>query len=193
MLFRNGLPRSVADSYYATNRRSALEFGCGGARVLRHFRNIGDLSLARSDANPKPIEWARQNLPGIDFRTNVLEPPLAFADDIPLAWPRPWLEELRRVLRPGGYLLCTVLGSWCAHQRLSPQDQAKLARAGALTLDANHPRASYSTQVLGSWDVYQTRDQVREVFGAVFTILGHTDRAVGQDMLALHRPRRAPA
>jgi SAM-dependent methyltransferase len=187
-------------SFDLANLRSALEFGCGSGRVLRHFRNISKLSLAGSDANPKPIEWARRNLPEIDFRINALEPPLPFADEsfdlvyalsvfthIPLAWQRRWLEELRRVLRPQGYLLCTVLGSCYAHQMLNAQDQTKLARTGALTLESNDPRASYSTQVLGSCDVFQTRHQVREVFGAVFKICGYTDVAVGQDMLVLRR------
>jgi SAM-dependent methyltransferase len=187
-------------SFDLTNLRSMLEFGCGSARVLRHFRNIGYLSLAGSDANPKTIDWARQNLPGIDFRINALEPPLPFAEEsfdvvyalsvfthIPLVWQRRWLEELRRVLRPEGYLLCTVLGSSFVHQMLTRDDQAELAQTGALTLDSNHPRASYSTKVLGSWDVFQTREQVREAFGAVFRICDYTNVAVGQDMLVLRR------
>jgi SAM-dependent methyltransferase len=187
-------------SFDLANLRSVLEFGCGSARVLRHFRNIEYLSLAGSDANPKAIEWARRNLPGIYFRINALEPPLPFAEQsfdlvyalsvfthIPLAWQRRWLEELRRVLRPEGYLLCTVLGSSFVNQMLTAQDQAKLAQAGELTLDSNHPRASYSTQVLGSWDVFQTRDRVREAFGAVFRICGYTNVADGQDMLVLRR------
>jgi SAM-dependent methyltransferase len=186
-------------SFDLANLRSVLEFGCGSARVVRHFRNIGNLSLAGSDANPKAIEWARQNLPGIDFRINALEPLLSFAEEsfdlvyalsvfthIPLVWQRRWLEELRRVLRPQGYLFCTVMGSSYVHE-LTAQDRAKLAQTGALTLDSNHPRAHYSTQVLASWDVYQTREQVREAFGAVFRICDYSNVAVGQDMLVLRR------
>jgi SAM-dependent methyltransferase len=186
-------------SFDLANLRSVLEFGCGSARVLRHFRNIGYLSLTGSDANPKAIEWARRNLPGIDFHINALEPPLLFAEEsfdlvyalsvfthIPLAWQRRWLEELRRVLRPQRYLLCTVLGSSFVNM-LTAQDQAKLAHTGALTLDSKHPRAHYSTQALGSWDVYQTRERVSEAFGAVFKICGYTNVAVGQDMLVLRR------
>ena len=91
------------------------------------------------------------------------------------------------MLRPEGYLLCTVLGSSFVHQMLTAQDQAKLAQTGALTLDSNHPRASYSTQVLRSWDVFQTRDRVREAFGAVCRICDYTNVTVGQDMLVLRR------
>jgi hypothetical protein len=95
--------------------RSVLEFGSGSGRVIRHFRHVDGLRLAATDANLKPVEWNRRNLPGIEFNHNALEPPLAYPDGsfdliyalsvfthIPLEWQRPWLDELRRVLRPGG-------------------------------------------------------------------------------------------
>jgi SAM-dependent methyltransferase len=180
--------------------RSVLEFGCGSGRVLRHFRNIAGLRLAGTDANPKPIAWDRKNLPGIDFYDNALEPPLASDDGsfdliyalsvfthIPLEWQRSWLDELRRVLIPGGYLLCTVHGDNFITSQLNQEDRARLARDGALTLDASHPRVSYSSQVLRSWDVFQTRDRVCAVFGTGFDILCYTAKpaAAGQDTLVL--------
>jgi SAM-dependent methyltransferase len=178
--------------------RSVLEFGCGTGRVLRHFRNISGLRLAGTDANPKPIEWDRKNLPNIEFYHNELTPPLAFRDDsfdliyalsvfthIPLELQRSWLDELRRILVPGGYLLCTV--SDVAH--LGIEDRVQLERDGALTFDRNHPRASYSTQVLGSWDVFQKRDTVRAVFSVGFEILCYTSEpaASGQHTLVLRK------
>src|SRR5262249_7002461 len=149
-----------------------------------HLRDIAGLYIAGTDANAKAIDWDRKNLPGIDFRVNRLEPPLAFQDSsfdlvyalsvfthIPLPWQRPWLDELRRVLRPGAYLLATVHGDDYVKSQLNEKDREDLERIGALTLGAEHPRASYSSQVLGSWDVFQTREQVREAFGAGFEIL----------------------
>jgi hypothetical protein len=66
-----------------------------------------------ADANPKPIEWNRRNLPGITFQLNKLEPPLSFADasfdlicalsvftHIRLGLQKPWLRELTRLLGP---------------------------------------------------------------------------------------------
>jgi len=182
--------------------RSVLEFGCGSGRVIRHFRYIDGLRLAGTDANSKPVEWDRKNLPGIEFNHNALKPPLAYPDSsfdliyalsvfthIPLQWQRPWLDELRRVLRPGGYLLCTVHGDSVINSQLDDQGRAALKRDGKLTLDAKNPQASYSSQVLGSWDVFQTRDQVREVFGAGFELLCYTshEAAAGQDTLVLRK------
>jgi SAM-dependent methyltransferase len=182
--------------------KSVLEFGCGSGRVIRHFRYIDSLRLAGTDANSKPVEWDRKNLPGIEFNHNALEPPLAYPDGsfdliyalsvfthIPLEWQRPWLDELRRVLRPGGYLLCTVHGDNFINSQLDDQDRAALKRDGKFTLDAKNPRASYSSQVLGSWDVFQSRDQVREVFSTGFELLCYTSQlaAAGQDTLVLRK------
>jgi SAM-dependent methyltransferase len=185
--------------------RSILEFGCGSARVLRHFRSVRGLHLVGTDANPRVIEWDRLNLPGADFHVNELQPPLRFADDcfdfvyalsvfthIPLQWQEAWLRELRRILRPRGYLLCTVLGENYVKIQLSPEDRVRLERNGMLTLDPDNPRTSYSSQVLRSWDVFQTRDEVCKRFGAMFDILSYTESpaATGQDTLLLRRPQR---
>ena len=181
---------------------AVLEFGCGSARVLRHLRVISGLELTGADANPKPIAWNRRHLPGINFQLNALEPPLPFAEDafdliyalsvfthIPLQWQKPWLLELRRILRPGGYLLCTVHGNRYAHQ-LSEQDRNELERGGTVTYDANSPRASYSSKILQSWDVFQNRAEVRDTFSDVFELLRYTDEpfANGQDVLVLRKP-----
>jgi SAM-dependent methyltransferase len=185
--------------------RFVLEFGCGSARVLRHFRSIAGLQLAGTDANPKAIAWDDNSLRGIDFYQNELTPPLPFDDGtfdliyalsvfthIPLKWQRPWLDELRRVLVPGGYLLCTVHGDTYVRFQLNQEDRLQFERDGALMLDSRHPRASYSSQLLGSWDVFQARDQVRAVFGVGFEIRRYTTEpaAAGQDTLVLQKMSR---
>jgi len=72
---------------------------------------------------------------------------------------------------------------------LSIEDRARLERDGALIFDRNHPRASYSTQVLGSWDVFQKRDQVRAAFSVGFDILCYTSEPAvsGQHTLILRK------
>lgn len=184
---------------------TVLEFGCGSSRVLRHFRVVSGLELTGADANPKPLDWNRRNLPGITFQRNGLEPPLSFADasfdliyalsvftHIPLELQKSWLQELGRVLRPGGYLLCTVHGNRYVTQ-LNEQDHARLKQDGAVTLDANNPRASYSSKVLRSWDVFQSRAEVEKNFGAFFELLCYTEEpfANGQDLLILRKAAKA--
>jgi SAM-dependent methyltransferase len=186
--------------------RSILEFGCGSARVIRHFRHIDGLRLAGTDANAQAIEWDKKNLPGIEFSHNALQPPLAYADatfdlvyalsvftHIPLQWQRAWLDELSRVLRPDGYLLCTVHGDRYVSTMLDEHERMALKRDGGFALDAGSPHASYSSKVLGSWDVFQTREQVRETFSAGLELLCYTthDAAAGQDTLVLRKSASA--
>ena len=185
----------------ATAMRSVLEFGCGTARVLRHFRYIEGLRLAGTDANPKPIEWDRQNLPCIEFNHNELQPPLSYKNQsfdliyalsvfthIPLAWQGAWLDELHRVLRPGGYLLCTFHGENFVNSMLNSGDRLRLQRKGNLTLDAKSAQATYSTQVLGSWDVYQSRDEIRKAVGKNFEFLCYEPEATcHQDTVVLRK------
>jgi SAM-dependent methyltransferase len=186
-----------------TSFRSMLDFGCGSARVLRHFRNVRGLHLVGTDANPKIIEWDRANLPNIEFHVNELEPPLRFADDtfdfvyalavfthIPLQWQEAWLLELRRILRPNGYLLCTVMGNNYARRRLSPEEWTRLEGNGMLELDPDNPRVSYYSRLRRCLDVFQTRDVISKRFGAMFEILAYTKSPVAtpQDILLLRRP-----
>ena len=194
---------SMVEKYGAdlTVMQSVLEFGCGSARVLRHFRYIEGLWLTGTDANPMPIEWDRQNLSGIEFNHNGLQPPLSYKDGsfdliyalsvfthIPLAWQGAWLDELRRVLRPGGYLLCTFHGENFVNWMLNNEDRRKLQREGKLTLDAKSVRASYSTQILGCWDVFQSRNEIRKVFGKNFAFLCYEPEASSrQDTLVLRK------
>ena len=183
---------------------TVFEFGCGSARLLRHFRCIKGIRLVGSDVNDDCVSWCRNHISGIEFYHNDLRPPLRFLDTatvdlimassvfthIPLELQRPWLEELSRVLRPGGIFLCTVLGRNYEETMLSPQDQARLAADGHLVLYSQDSKASLATQRAGSCDVFQTRAEVISVFGSVFQLLDYIDcGAGGQDLLVLHNSK----
>ncbi|HEX8122383.1 MAG TPA: class I SAM-dependent methyltransferase [Solirubrobacteraceae bacterium] len=99
-----------------------LDFGCGCGRVARRWAALG-LDLHGCDYNPELVAWCRENLPFMEARVNALEPPTPYADDRfglvyaisvlthltePLA--ERWVEELTRILRPGGLLLVTTHG-----------------------------------------------------------------------------------
>jgi SAM-dependent methyltransferase len=183
---------------------SVFELGCGSGRLLRHLRCIQGIRLVGSDINGECIKWCREHLPGIAFYRNDLEPSLTFLDadsvdliiassvftHIPLAQQRPWLEELYRVMRPGGIFLCTVLGRSYEKAMLSAEDRKRLQKGGHLVLDAQDCKASLATQRAGSCDVFQTRSEVVAVFGSVFQLLDYIDcGAGGQDLLVLLKPR----
>jgi SAM-dependent methyltransferase len=181
--------------------QAVLDFGCGAAKNIRLLRGIRGLRLVGTDVNAAQIEWARKHVPGVEFHVNELEPPLRFAEDdtfdlvtaasvfthIPLHLQRPWLEEIRRILCPGGYFLCTVAGVHHIRIQLSPELQQELRAKGHVTLDADDEGVSYATKAAGSWDVFQTRDEVLDSFCSVFEVLDYSASESAQDTLVLRK------
>lgn len=104
--------------------RSALDFGCSSGRVVRVLAAAyPEISWHGCDPNEPAIAWATENLPGIEFLVNGNEPPLPLAGgslDLAYAisiWSHfepqlglRWFEELRRLIRPEGYLVFTTHG-----------------------------------------------------------------------------------
>lgn len=102
---------------------SLLDFGCGVGRTLRHFHNLPGTQMHGRDYNPFLVEWCAENLPFAQFGTNRLRPPLDFEDDqfdlvyalsvfshFDVETQLLWMDELSRVVRPGGLILITVPG-----------------------------------------------------------------------------------
>ena len=107
--------------------RAALDFGCSSGRVTRvlaaaypRTRWIG------CDPNEDAVAWAAAQFPAVRWFASANEPPLPLADgelDLVYAvsiWSHfephfglRWLEEMRRVLTPGGHLVLTTHG-WTA-------------------------------------------------------------------------------
>jgi SAM-dependent methyltransferase len=176
--------------------RSVYEIGCGSARLIRHLRVLPNVRLVGSDLDEESTAWCQENVPGVEFHRNSLNPPLRFAEDdsfdlafassvfthIPLRGQAAWIDEIHRILRPGGFFACTVLGR---AQREIMFDQDAHEQFGAdqqFTMTSDDPRASLSTQVIGSWDVFQTHAEVLRCFGRRFEVLdylpGHQDLLV---------------
>jgi ubiquinone/menaquinone biosynthesis C-methylase UbiE len=150
--------------------RSLLDFGCGCGRVVRHWNVFPSLRVHGSDYNAQLVAWCRAALPFASFATNGLAPPLPYSDEsfdlvysisvfthLPEALQRPWIDELRRVLRPGGVAMITTKGrsrldalSVAERRRFEGGDLVvqEAHRAGGNLCAAFHPE-SYVRNVLG--------------------------------------------
>jgi SAM-dependent methyltransferase len=103
---------------------SALDFGCSSGRVVRVLQAAyPDTRWHGCDPNAPAIAWAGENFPQIQFFVNGNEPPLPLDDgslDMAYAisiWSHfapmlglSWFEEMHRLIRPGGHLVCTTHG-----------------------------------------------------------------------------------
>ena len=154
-----------------------LEWGCGPGRLVRHMSDLlreRPVSLTATDYNPESIAWCRQNLPGIQFAENGLDPPLPFEDSrfdaiycfsvvthLSEAKQLAWVKELRRVLKPGGVLVCTTHGASYRYL-LTAQDEQAAFDAGRLVVQgryqegkkwfvAIHPEAFVRDRLLEGW------------------------------------------
>lgn len=106
------------------NLVAGLDFGCSSGRVVRVLEAAyPQVQWHGCDPNGPAIDWATENLPGIDFFVSGDEPPLPLGDrslDLAYAisiWSHfapelglRWFDEMHRLIRPGGYLVCTTHG-----------------------------------------------------------------------------------
>lgn len=125
-----------------------LEWGCGVARITRHLPALpGIRSVTGADVNEAMIRWNRGNIAGVDFRHLAQDPPMPFPDDrfgvvlavsvlthIPRDAQGAWLEEVRRILQPGGLLIVTTQGR-AFLGKLLPVERRRLREEGILTRD----------------------------------------------------------
>lgn len=114
--------RRVGSSLEEVTR--GLDFGCSSGRVVRVLEAAyPDAEWHGVDPNAEAIAWAREHLPGIEFRQSPQDPPLDYPDgtfDLVMAisiWSHfgevaavRWLEEMRRIIRPGGFLVLSTHG-----------------------------------------------------------------------------------
>jgi SAM-dependent methyltransferase len=118
---------------------SILDFGCGCGRMLLWMEELSRTStLYGTDIDDEAIAWCRENIPYATTSVNGGDPPLPFADGsfdlvfnhsvfthIDERRQDAWLTELRRVVRPSGFVVLSTHGEvalgddpWGIRQRL---------------------------------------------------------------------------
>lgn len=108
----------------ARDRLRILDWGCGCGRIARHWSAPPrPAKLFGCDINEDLVNWSRQNLPFGEFQVSTVLPPLPYqADSFDLVYGisvlthltfdqhLAWVQELWRVLSPGGLLVLTAHG-----------------------------------------------------------------------------------
>ena len=174
-----------------------LDFGCGCGRLTRHLKRFKNAELFGSDYNRNLIDWSSQSLPLAKFFQNNLEPPLLFDSeyfDLILArsvlthldyqLQLAWLQELHRIMRPGGFLYFTT------HSGSSTPSMGTnlLHRLNVGGFVSQNPELQGDNKC----SVYQTKEWVYNNlvngFSIVDYIPGRLDENLGQDIYIFQRP-----
>jgi 2-polyprenyl-3-methyl-5-hydroxy-6-metoxy-1,4-benzoquinol methylase len=118
---------------------SVLDFGCGAGRIMRHWSSTRGPAWHGTDYNRQLIDWCRVNLKFSQFNVNTLSGKLPYRDqsfDFIYAYSVFthlneelqffWINELSRVLKPGGYIYFTTQGAYYL-QGLKPAERELFA------------------------------------------------------------------
>lgn len=115
-----------------------LDFGCGSGRVIRYWHTL-PAAVYGTDYNPELIRWCERHLRFAKFQVNGPVPPLGYPSNffdliyalsvfthLDEAGQFAWMDELRRVAKPGGYVVITTQGACPFYlRRLSPDQRAR--------------------------------------------------------------------
>ncbi|MFL5331227.1 MAG: class I SAM-dependent methyltransferase [Gemmataceae bacterium] len=184
-------------------RQNILDWGCGSGRLSRYLSDRTPATFTGVDVDPHNVQWCRAHLPFGRFESINLHPPTMFADgefDLVIglsvfthlreADQFEWLEELRRVTRPGAILLLTIHGEahfWIMPATLPPELEQKRRRTGFVAV----PNVQYDAK-LEEADYYQnifhTHAYIRQHWSKYFKIRGILPGYIGnQDVVIVER------
>ena len=164
--------------------QSILDLGCGTGRLIVGWcldnpenRPFG------CDINGELLAWATNNLPQeITFNQSSMTPPLPYASKsfdfiymvsvfthLSLDSQRLWIEEIKRVIRPYGYLLLTLQGEIYVRV-FHPQQVQEFSRKGYIEI----PNSDEGSNSFGA---YHTIEFVETLFND-FEIIGYYPRGI---------------
>jgi SAM-dependent methyltransferase len=172
-----------------------LDFGCGCGRTVVHMRDLAPAAqIDGIDIDADAIEWCTQNLNFASFSVGKETPPSDYAVDtfdfiyvisvfthLDEDYQFRWLEELRRIAKPGAVLVLTVNGI---------KDGLKDSDKGFVF------ERSYEEGLFPAWyqNTYHSKEYVFENFGKYFAVLGYFPQSMNahQDVVVLQKATDKP-
>jgi SAM-dependent methyltransferase len=175
---------------------SILDFGCGCGRIIRHWNVLNSPKLCGCDYNKRLVNWCVESIPFAEFKHNQARSRLDYTDgtfdfiyvlsvfthlkeDLQYFW----IDELSRVLAPGGYLYITVYGTTRTGKLTPAQYQQYESEqlvlvysnlSGTNACNAYHP------------EEYVRRNLKKELDVVDFVAAGQED--IDQDVFLLRKP-----
>ena len=158
-----------------------LDWGCGPGRVCRHLPKLlpANVAIHACDYNEDYVNWCSSNIKNVSFKKNQLDPPLPYNDEqmdivyglsifthLSEIKHTEWVDELLRVLKPGGILFITTHGN-ITRENLTVKEK-ELFEEGQLVVRAN-VKEGHRMYV-----AYQPETFMHSLFSGKAKILLHT-------------------
>jgi ubiquinone/menaquinone biosynthesis C-methylase UbiE len=116
--------KSIFEKYVELQNVRILDWGCGPARIVRHFPNVlGNNIFFATDYNSETIKWCRENIKAVEFNHNSLEAILPYEDNyfdiiyglsifthLSESKHYEWARELLRILKRQGIFVFSTQG-----------------------------------------------------------------------------------
>lgn len=186
---------------------SILDWGCGCGRVARYASGAAPRAeFSGCDIDKENAAWCSRNLRG-SYHWTSMRPPLPFPDaTFDLVYgvsvlthlreelQDAWLEELRRVVRPGGHLCVTFHGRTAIdYAGLEPRDYASLLgaveREGIFVAGSNS-QLDGATEDAGEYlNVFHSQGYVRDRWSRWFDVRAiYPGYIYTHDLVVMQRP-----
>jgi ubiquinone/menaquinone biosynthesis C-methylase UbiE len=179
-----------------TSFGTLLDFGCGCGRVLRAVATVKSPAqkLFGTDIDAEAITWCKKNYQRIaEFGVNECLPPTSYADGsfdfiysisifthLPEDMHHAWLAELKRISKPGGYLVLTTHGQkYSSH--IPESHRRVIAEKGFLYLE------TAITEGLPDFyrTAFHTHDYIRKNWSKYFNIVDIQEASINENQDAI--------
>jgi SAM-dependent methyltransferase len=165
--------------------RAILDFGCGCGRLIRGLPPITAARLVGCDIDAEAIAWCQEYIPDAEFYATGEWPRLPFSDQsfdliyaasvfthIDAEHQFAWLAELKRVSRPGAFLILSYRHQWNIAQIADAAIKAEVERQMASSGMA-FVTTSFWAGIFPAWygGAYHSPAYVAENWGRYFKLL----------------------
>ena len=155
---------------------AVLDFGCGVGRIMRHWSFDRGPAWHGTDYNPQLIEWCREHLKFSQFNVNTLSGKLPYADNtfefiyaysvfthLNEELQFFWINELSRILKPGGYIYFTTHGHYYL-KGLTPEEREQFERGQPVVREQHESGSNFCA-------VFHPPSYVHETIAKNFTVV----------------------